>query len=117
MKKILYKRNRDIHKGTKRFSIFQKSEDKECVTLIKKGFTYKVALTSEINPKVDPPRIDIIKAFDTKKKTELFEFDVKGCFYLTHERKLVKVDFHHSLRIKLAWKSKIFSPKKSAILT
>lgn len=117
MKKILYKRNKNVKKGTKCFSISQKTEDKECVTLIKKNFMYKVSPSKDLNPKVEPPRIDIVKGFDTKKKVEKFEFNVKGCFYMMHERMLVKVSFQHSLKIKLVWKSKIFSPKKSAILT
>ena len=117
MKNIIFKKNIDAEDKTKSLSIIQKFEDKECKTEIQKSFRYAVS-SAEINaPQVCEPQIYIIKSFDSKKKDEMFNFQVVGSFYITHIRLLWKVEFHHTLDIKIHWKEKIFSPKKSEVLT
>jgi len=96
--------------------ISQKTEDKESISTVEKGFDYYVETTPSLEPILDVPQIYIIKTIDTKAKKEHFNFQVKGSFYLNNNRLLVKVNFHHILDIDIAWK-KTFSPKKSEILT
>ena len=116
MKKICFKRNQNLQRGTKYLHICSRSDEKESLTLVRKGFLYKVSKAKDIEPEAEAPQVYIRKAYDTKQKIEKFSFQVKGVFYMTHERILMKVEFHHSLNIKIVWK-KNFSPKKSEVLT
>ena len=119
MKKVLFKRRIDLVKGKKNFEIFSRSEDKKCRTQVRKSFTYVVDTVNgnEIEHKPRDPLVFIRKTFDTKKRVEEFGFHVKGYFYISHNDVFMKVLFHHTLDIKIRWKIKDFSPKKSASLT
>lgn len=118
MKKICFKRNKDLKRGTKFLHIISKSENHESLTVVRKGFYYKVTKATEGEQPITPPEVFIRKAFDTRQRIEKFSFQVKGTFYMSHDRYLMRVDFHHSLNIKIVWKKKnIFSPKKSEVLT
>jgi hypothetical protein len=118
MKLIKFKRKSDPLKGVKALTLSQKSEDKECVSFVRKHFTYNVSKTEkDIKTDIEAPEIFIKKAFDTKRGIERFNFEVIGAFFMAHGRFLFKVDFHHTLRIQIHWKTKVFSPKKSEILT
>lgn len=117
MKKILFKKRIDINKRMKTFSIYSKTEDHECKTDVRKGFAYAVDVAKEARPQCKAPLVFIRKSFDTKKGIEGFSFHVKGHFYVTHNRTLMRVRFHHTLDIEIKWKVKNFSPKKSASLT
>ncbi|MBP9855015.1 MAG: hypothetical protein KBD53_09135 [Candidatus Omnitrophica bacterium] len=117
MKKVCFKRNRDLKKGTKFLHIFSRSENPESVTVVRKGFFYKVSKINEVEPTVAPPEVYIRKYFDTRQRIEKFSFRVKGVFYMSHGRFLMRVEFHHSLNIKIVWKNKKISPKKSEVLT
>lgn len=100
----------------KLLSICQAAEDKQCDTSVHKSFFYKVFKCYDTEPQLNPPQIYVFKALDTKNKTEKFRFQVKGCFYVTHKRFLYKIRYRHLLDIEIKWK-KIFSPKKSAVVT
>ena len=117
MKKILYRRQSDPSKRLKNISVLTRNEDKESMTEIHKSFMYKVSLAEDYLSENIPPQVFIKKSLDTRKGIEKFNFRVKGCFYMKHERKLVKVNFIHTLNIVINWKKKIFSPKKSEVLT
>ena len=116
MRNIVYKKKQSIEHRRKLISIAENSEDKECKTYVRKSFVYIVS-KAETAGEVNAPEIFIKKRFDTKSLVERFSFRVKGSFYLTREQSLFKVDFCHTLRINILWKSKIFSPKKSVTLT
>ena len=117
MKDILFKKVSDLKKRTKLLSISQHSEDKECKTHVQKSFVYMISPVEETDPQPSHPQVYITKSVNTKTKVEHFCFEVKGSFYLSYNRSLMKVRFHHTLKIDIAWKTKIFSPKKSAVLT
>jgi len=117
MKQIRYNKHNDYDNGTKALSIASRSEEKDNRTFVRKGFMYKASPSQEENPQVGSPQIHITKSFDSIRKIERFSFQVKGSFYMSHSRRLVKIDFHHNLYIKIVWKDKIFSPKKSEVLT
>jgi hypothetical protein len=116
VKKILFKKRIDPDKRIKTFSIYSKTEDDECKTHVRKGFAYAVDLAKEVNPQYKPPLVFIRKTFDTRNGIEGFGFHVKGHFYMTHNRVLMRVRFHHTLDIEIKWKAKNFSPKKSVSL-
>ena len=117
IKKILINRVFDEKKRAKFLTIRQQTQDKESVTSVQKNFVYMVFSIHEAPAHLNPPQIYIRKEFDYKNKVEKFSFKVKGHFFITDQHQLFKVKFRHSLDIVIAWKPKIFSPKKSAVLT
>lgn len=117
MKEILFKKSNDLEKRAKEILISNQTEDKDCTTQVKKRFTYHLEPTDKVSPQPQAPQIHIKKTFDTQKRVERFNFQVKGNFYMTYNRLLLKVYFQHTLDIEILWKVKIFSPKKSAVLT
>lgn len=117
MKRLMFRKRMDAKKRIKVLSFGQKFEDAESKTHVKKNFSYKLFKSSDLTPEQDAPEVNIRKAFDTKNAMEKFNFQVKGHYYVTHNRVLYKVFFRHTLNIKVEWKNKAFSPKKSEILT
>jgi hypothetical protein len=116
MKKMTFERRQSAENRTKTFCMTSRTEDRESTTQVKKSFHYMVSLPEAAEPSVLDPEIFIRKGFDSKRRQETFNFQVIGSFYMTHERRLLRVDFHHVLDIQIDWK-KDFSPKKSAVLT
>lgn len=117
MKRLLFRKRMDAKKRIKVLSFGQRFEDATSKTQVKKNFSYKLFKSEDLTPQQEAPQIFIRKSFDTKRAMEKFHFRVKGYYYITHNRVLFKVYFRHTLKIKVQWKSKAFSPKKSEILT
>lgn len=117
MKDILYKKKESLRNRRKMISIIEHSEDEQCRTAVHKSFVYIVTRADCLENNVERPEIFIRKAFDNKLLEEKFSFRVKGCFYMTKDRFIFKVEFCHTLRIDIVWKDKVFSPKKSVTLT
>lgn len=117
MRQFYIEKKCDPRRRTKYLSVWQSCEDKECRTWIRKNFVYLVKEIENISPSLNPPQVFVKKVFDSKNNVEKFVFTVKGCFYVTYKRWMYKVRFHHGLNIELLWKTKIFSPKKSAVVT
>lgn len=117
MKKLTFQKNADLKQGIKSISLGQEIDDKDCVTKVTKGFNYKVSRTPELNLNQEKPVVRIFKSRDSQRQTESFRFDVRGEFYIVKQRMIYRVSFHHHLHIEIKWKIKIFSPKKSVVLT
>lgn len=117
MKDVLFESRIDLERCKKNFSICSKMEDQACKTQVQKSFTYVVNRVEESMPEAKAPVVFIRKSFDSKRRIEQFGFHVRGCFLVTHEDVLMKVLFHHTLDIRIKWKTKNFSPKKSDSLT
>ena len=117
MKNILYKKKQSAHSRRKIVSICECSEDKECKTYVRKNFLYIVTKEEEAEDDLSVPQVFIKKAIDTKNREEKFSFRVKGCFYTSRDRINFKVRFCHSLKIRITWKTKAFSPKSATQLT
>jgi len=117
MKDVLFESQIDLENRKKNFSICSKTEDKVCRTQVQKSFAYVVDRADETMPAAKAPVVFIRKAFDSKKGIEEFGFHVRGFFHVNLNDTLMKVIFHHTLDIKIKWKTKNFSPKKSESLT
>ena len=117
MKRIRFKKLCKPQKGIKALSCHQVTEDKECKTSICKQFAYRVSRIEEIISNAEGPQVYIRKFFDTKKNEEKFKLQVKGIFYIQENRFRFKVNLHHTLDIQIHWKIRVFSPKKSEVLT
>lgn len=117
MKKVQFRQYNDFENKIKNISVLTKNEDQESKTEIHKSFIYKVSLVQEGEIEEILPQVFIKKSLDTRNGVEKFNFRVKGVFFVTHKQKLIKVKFVHTLNILINWKKKIFSPKKSEVLT
>jgi vacuolar-type H+-ATPase subunit E/Vma4 len=116
MKQLLHTSRTAYHNRAKIIRIVEKAEDKECVTHIRKAFVYVVSTVVDEAEKLPDPQIKIRKSFDTRTREEKFSFRIKGGIYVNHNRRLLRVDYSHTLRISLKWKTKVFSPKKSVTM-
>ena len=116
MKEVLHRARNALDQRGKIISIIENSEDQSCVTSVRKNFIYVVSQADEEPMNSPEPDIQIKKSFDTKLRDEKFAFRIKGAFYVNRNRRLVRVDYCHALKIHLHWKTKIFSPKKSVTM-
>ena len=91
------------------------AEDKKCVTDIRKNFVYVVKEVDADNGTATP-QVHIEKSFDSKTRDEYFSMRVRGFFHVYRNRRLLKIGYSHILRIRLHWKSKDPSPKKSVTM-
>ena len=116
MKNVLHKTRVAFDNRIKMTKIIEDMEDKDCVTKVRKTFVY--VLSPAVGEPQTPtePVIKIQKSFNTKTRDEKFSFRIKGAVYVNHNRRLIKVDYCHALRIHLRWKTKVFSPKKSVTM-
>jgi hypothetical protein len=117
MRKMVYKRINNPENGSKSMVLSTRKTDRESTAFIYKSFKYAAQKTQDDNRPLTVPEIHIKKSFDSKRLREKFSFRVKGYFYMTHQRMNFKIDFEHTLRIHLYYRSKDFSPKKSEVLT
>ena len=115
MRDILHKTTAVLHGRGKVITLREHADEKECVTDVLKNFIY-VATEAQSEEKQSTPRVHIKKSFDSISRDEKFCFRVKGFFYVNHGRRLMKVDYCHTLRINLHWKTKASNPKKTVTM-
>ncbi len=115
MRDILHKVREVVQGRGKIILITEQVEDKDCVSHVRKEFVY---VAKEVDSEQGPcaPQVHIEKSFDSKARNEDFAFRVRGFFHVYRNRRLVKVGYCHTLRIRLHWKSKLASPKKSVTM-
>ena len=115
MRDILHKTTAILQGRGKVVTLREHAEEKECVTDVRKNFIY-LAKEVQSEEKHAVPEVHIKKSFDSVSRNEKFSFRVKGVFYVNHSRRLMKVDYCHTLRINLHWKAKVTSPKKTVTM-
>jgi hypothetical protein len=115
MRDIFHKTTGILQGRGKVITLREHSEEKECVTDVRKNFIY-VAVEAQGQEEQSIPQVHIAKAFDGVRGDEKFSFRVKGFFYVNHSRRLVKVAYCHTLRINLHWKIKATTPKKTVTM-
>ena len=115
MRDIFHKTTGILKGRGKVITLREHADEKECVTDVRKNFIY-LASPAESEEKQSIPQVHIKKSFDSVHCDEKFCFRVKGFFYVNHSRRLMKVDYCHTLRINLHWKNKASSPKKTVTM-
>ena len=115
MRDILHKTTEILQGRGKVINLREHSESKECITDVRKNFIYVATEAMSEDAQVIP-QVHIKKSFDSVTQDEKFSFRVKGFFYVNHSRRLMKVDYSHTLRINLHWKVKSSSPKKTVTM-
>jgi hypothetical protein len=112
MRDVLHKTTGILKGRGKVITLREHADEKDCVTHVRKNFIYLATEAQEEVPQ-PPPQVRIAKSFDSVARDEKFVFRVKGFFYVNHGRRPMKVDYCHTLRITLHWKTKTGSPKKT----
>lgn len=115
MRDILHKTKEMVGGRGKVILIAEHAEDKDCKTDIRKKFIY-VAKEVDADAGTSVPQVHIEKSFDTKSRDEYFCMRVRGFFHIYRNRRLVKIGYCHILRIRLHWKTKKATPKKSVTM-
>ena len=115
MRDVLHKTTAILQGRGKVITLREHAEEKECTTDVRKNFIY-LAAEAESEEKQAIPQVHIKKSFDSISRDERFSFRVKGSFYVNHGRRLMKVDYAHTLKIKLHWKANASSPKKTVTM-
>ena len=115
MRDILHKTTAVLQGRGKVIALREHADEDECVTDVRKHFIY-VATEAQSEEKQSTPRVHIAKSFDSVHHDEKFSFRVKGFFYVNHSRRLMKVDYCHTLRINLHWKAEASAPKKTVTM-
>ncbi len=115
MRDIVHK-TKEILKGRgKRILIHEHNQDKECISDVRKNFIYVAQEVQEEQAAV-APIVHVRKSYDSDKRVEKFIMRVKGFFYVNRNRRLVRIGYHHTLKILLHWKTALIAPKKSVSL-
>jgi hypothetical protein len=115
MRDIFHKTTGILQGRGKVLTLREHAEEEECVTDVRKNFIY-VAAQAQSEEEQSIPQVHISKSFDSAHGDEKFSFRVKGFFYVNHSRRLMKVDYSHTLRINLHWKMKDSTPKKTVTM-
>jgi len=115
MRDIFHKTTEVLHGRGKVITLREHTDEKECVTDVRKNFIY-VAAQAQGEERQSIPQVHISKSFDSVCRDEKFSFRVKGFFYVNHARRRMKVDYAHTLRINLHWKIKTSTPKKTVTM-
>lgn len=115
MRDILHKVKETVGGRGKIIVMAEHAEDKQCVTDVRKKFIY-IAKEVDSDGGTAIPQVHIEKSFDSKSRDEYFCMRVRGFFHVYKSRRMVKIGYCHILRIKLHWKSKNISPKKSVTM-
>jgi hypothetical protein len=115
MKKVTYKK-RDLARFKGRFvSIREFHPDADCDTNIAKNFVYLLSRADQLPEKAPTPTIQVTKKIDTAANTETFRLKVKGDIYISRGRFIYRVEYCHSLKVRLLWKIHVLSSKPAAL--
>ena len=115
MRDVLHKVKETVRGRGKVVVIAEHAEDKKCITDVRKKFIY-VAKEVDADGGTATPVVHIEKFFDSKTRDEFFSMRVRGFFHVYRNRRMVKIGYCHVLKIRLHWKSKLNSPKKSVTM-
>ena len=115
MRDVLHKTTSVLKGRGKVITLREHAEEKECITDVRKNFIY-IASEAQAEEEQCTPKVHIKKSFDSVTNDERFCFRVRGFFYVNHSRRLMKVDYSHTLKINLHWKTKATSPKKTVTM-
>jgi hypothetical protein len=115
MKNVTY-RKRDLMGYKGRFvAIREIHPDVDCDTNIAKNFVYLLSRADQLPEKPPIPTIHVTKQIDTAANTETFRLRVKGEIFIARGRFIYRVEYCHSLKVRLLWKVHVLSSKPAAL--
>jgi hypothetical protein len=115
MKNVTY-RKRDLARFKGRFvAIREIHKEADCDTFIAKNFVYLLSRVDALPEQPPVPAIHVTKQIDTPKNTEIFRLKVKGEIFVARGRFIYRVEYCHSLKVRLLWKIHVLSSKPAAL--
>ena len=96
-------------------SIRELTPEADCDTAVRKSFVYLTSRADAIPAEMPAPEVRVIKSIDTDKQQEKFRFRVKGVVYFKKDRFICRVDYLHSLSIRMLWKTHVLSSKPAVL--
>jgi hypothetical protein len=115
MKNVTY-RKRDLARFKGRFvAIRELHKDADCDTNIAKNFVYLLSRADQIPAQPPTPMIHVTKRIDTAANCETFCLRVKGEIFVAKGRFIYRVEYCHSLKVRLFWKIHVLSSKPAAL--
>ncbi len=115
MKHITYSKKQLIANRGRVVTIRETVEDPDCDTHIRKSFVYLVSCVGAIPKRLPSPDIRLFKNVDGSSQSEIFSLRVKGVVYYKQGRDIVKVDYLHTLKVKMLWKTHVLSSGPAAL--
>ncbi len=115
MRDILHKTESVLMGRGKIISIRETNEDKQSTAFVRKNFIY-VACEADEETTPPAPHVHVEKSYDSITREERFAFRVKGFFFAYRNRRLMKIGYRHTLKIRLRWKTAPISPKKTVTM-
>ncbi len=116
MRDVVYFKKELTNRTGRYVSVRELGSDKECESRITKNFVYLVRRADALPQDVPGPVISMTKRVDTGAQTEGFRLKVKGTVYMKQHRFIYRVDYCHSLFIRMMWKTHVLSAKGPAAL-
>ncbi|MBF0569378.1 MAG: hypothetical protein HQL18_01195 [Candidatus Omnitrophica bacterium] len=116
MKNVTYlKRDLTGNKG-RAVSVRESLASKECDSRVVKNYIYLVNSMDMIPDETPSAQIYVTKRINTETQQENFRFKVKGAIYIKKNRFIYRVDYAHSLLIRIIHKTHVLSTQGPAAL-
>ena len=115
MKNVIYSKKDLMRHCGRAISVREKEADKDCDTSIRKSFVYLVHGADAIPEKVPAPHVRVIKIVNSMSQREIFFLRVKGTVYFKQNRFIHRVDYMHSLVVKMLWKDHVLSSDSATL--
>lgn len=116
MKNVVYmKRDLSANKG-RAVSIREILNDKDCDSRIIKNYVYLVRRVDSVPEEIPKAQINVVKNIDTDAQEEMFRLRVKGMVFIKQNRFVYRIDYCHSLLIRMVWKTHVLSSQDPAAL-
>ena len=109
MKNVIYAKRELTRNRGRAISVRETLPEKDCDTSTRKSFVYLVRRVKALPEQVSSPEIRVVKVVDSQARRELFFLRVKGVVYFKKGRFVRRVDYLHTLVVKMFWKTHVLS--------
>ena len=109
MKNVIYAKKELTGSRGRVVTVRESVPDKDCDTAIRKSFVYLARRVDVVPEIVAAPEIRVVKDVDTEAQREVFCMRVKGTVFFKQGRFIHRVDYLHTLVVKMFWKTHILS--------
>jgi hypothetical protein len=115
MKNLIYSKKDLVQRCGRAVSVREVAADRECDTQTRKSFVYLVHRVDAVPQQVPAPNVRVIKAVDTRELKEFFFLRIKGTVYFKQGRFIHRVDYLHSLQVRMLWKDPVLSTDSATL--
>lgn len=114
MKHIRYFKREMAKRRGRIVSVRENHEDQQCISRTMKNYVYLVTRVDALPSEAPDPEISVIKNIDTRFQKEFFYFRVKGVVFMRRKRFIYRVEYIHSLTVKMITKTHVLSESDTA---